>query len=58
MYIWSPKAIYIAEGGQLAVGVALSIVYQGAGLVVLSPKVYDLSDGSCSLGERSLLFQR
>jgi len=29
-----PKAIYIAEGGQLAVGVALSIRYQGAGLVV------------------------
>jgi len=29
-----PKAIYIAEGGQLAVGVALSIGYQGAGLVV------------------------
>ena len=28
------KAIYIAEGGQLAVGVALSIGYQGAGLVV------------------------
>ena len=29
-----PKAIYISEGGQLAVGVALSIGYQGAGLVV------------------------
>ena len=51
-----PKAIYIAEGGQLAVGVALSIGYQG--LWFLSPKVYDLSCGSCALGERSLLFQR
>ena len=30
----SPKATYIAEGGQLAVGVALSIGYQGAGFVV------------------------
>ena len=30
-----PKAIYISEGGQLAVGMALSIVYQGAGLVAL-----------------------
>ena len=29
-----PKAIYIAEGGQLAVGVALSIGYQGVGLLV------------------------
>jgi len=29
-----PKAIYIAEGGQLAVGMALSIGYQGAGLAV------------------------
>ena len=29
-----PKKIYIAEGGQLAVGVDLSIWYQGAGLVV------------------------
>ena len=29
-----PKAIYIAEGGQLAVGMALSIVFQGVGLVV------------------------
>ena len=28
------KRFYIAEGGQLAVGVALSIGYQGAGLVV------------------------
>ena len=54
----SPKATYIAEGGQLAVGVALSIGYQEAGLVVLSPKVYGLSGGSCALGERSLLFQR
>ena len=53
-----PKAIYIAEGGQLAVGVALSIGYQGAGLVVLSPKGYDLSGGTCALGEKSLLFQR
>ena len=26
--------LYIAEGGQLAVGVALSFGYQGAGLVV------------------------
>jgi len=26
--------VYIAEGGQLAVGVALSIGYQGVGLVV------------------------
>ena len=33
-----PKAIYIAEGGQLAVGVALSIGYQGAGLVVFVTK--------------------
>jgi len=39
MYHTSMKAvllllnIYIAEGGQLAVGVALSIEYQGAGLV-------------------------
>jgi len=24
----------------------------------LSPKVYDLSGGSCALGEKSLLFQR
>jgi len=39
-------------------GVALSIGYQGAGLVVLSPKVYDVSGGTCALGERSLLFQR
>ena len=39
-------------------GVALSFVYQGAGLVVLSPIVYDLSDGSRALGERSLLFQK
>ena len=53
-----PKKIYIAEGGQFAVGVDLSIGYQGAGLVVLSPKVYGLSCGSCALGERSLLFQR
>ena len=29
-----PKEIYIAEGGQLAMGVALSIGYQGVGLVV------------------------
>ena len=36
------KAIYIGEGGQLAVGMAFSIGYQGVGLVVLSPKVYDL----------------
>ena len=28
------KAIYIAEGSQLVVGVALSLGYQGAGLVV------------------------
>ena len=27
-----PKAIYIAEGGQLAMGMALSIGYQGRGL--------------------------
>jgi len=39
-------------------GMALSIGYQGAGLWFLSPKVYDLSRGSCALGERSLLFQR
>ena len=39
-------------------GVALSFVYQGVGLVVLSPILYDLSDGSCALGERSLLIQR
>ena len=53
-----PKAFYIAEGGQLAVGVAQSIGYRGAGLGVLSPNVYDLSGGSCALGERSLVFQR
>jgi len=29
-----PKVIYIAEGGQLAMGVALSIGYHGAGLAV------------------------
>jgi len=29
-----PKAIYIAEGSQLVVGVALSFGYQGVGLVV------------------------
>ena len=58
MYIWSPKAIYIAEGGQLAVGVALSFVYQGWDLWFFPPIVYDLSDGSCALGERSLLIQR
>jgi len=40
--------VYIAEGGQLAVGVALSIGYQGAGLVFLSPKVYNVSGGSCA----------
>ena len=40
MYVYGPpKAIYIAESGQLPLGVALSIGYQGAGLVVLSPKV-------------------
>jgi len=33
LYKRQPKAIYIAERGQLAVGVALSIGYQGAGLV-------------------------
>ena len=53
-----PRTIYIAEGGQLAMGVALSFGYQGRGLWFLSPKVYDLSGGSCALGERSLLFQR
>jgi len=41
--------MYIAEGGKLAMGVALSIVYQGVGLVVLSPKVYALSGGSCAM---------
>jgi len=51
-----PNLIYIAEGGQLAMGTALSIGYQGAEL--LSPKVYDLSGGSYALGKRSLLFQR
>ena len=53
-----PKAFYIAEGGQLAVAVAPSIGYKGWGLWFLSPKVhYDLSGGSCALGERSLSFQ-
>jgi len=38
----------------LAVGVALSIGHQGAGLVffILSPTGYDLSGGKCALGER------
>jgi len=49
--------IRLKRDGQLAVGVALSTGYQGAGLVVLSPKVYDVSGGSCTPGERSLLFQ-
>ena len=48
------KRFYIAEGGQLAMGVALS----SGGLWFLSPKVYDLSGGSCTLDEKSLLFQR
>ena len=52
-----PKAIYITEGGQFGVGVAQSIGYQGRGLWFLSPKVYDVSGGSCALGKRSLLFQ-
>ena len=52
-----PKEIYIAESGQLAMGVALSIGTMGRGLWFLSPKVYDGSGGSCALGERSLLFQ-
>jgi len=50
------KAIYIAEGGQLAVGVAL-LGTRGRGLWFLSPNVYDVSGGSCALGERSLFFQ-
>ena len=49
--------IYIAEGGQLVVGVALSIGYQGAELVAFVTKVYAVSGGRCALGERSLLFQ-
>jgi len=49
------KAFYIAEGGKLVVAVAPSVGYKGRGLWFLSPKVYyDLSGGSCALGERDL----
>jgi len=40
--------VYIAEGGQLAVGVALPIGTRGQGLWFLSPKVYNVSGGSCA----------
>ena len=40
--------LYTVEGGQLAVGVALSIGYQGQSLWFLSPKVYNVSGGSCA----------
>jgi len=52
------KAFYIAEGGQLAVGVPHPLSTRERGFWLLSPKVYDISDDSCALGERSLLFQR
>ena len=51
------KLFHIADGGQLAMGVAPSIGYQRAEIVVLSSKVYDLSGGNCVVGERFLLFQ-
>jgi len=41
--------VYIAEGSRLAVGMALSLGTRGRGLWFLSPKVYNVSVGSCAV---------